>query len=176
MVFNMTTNIVGPFNSLAWNDYPLNGLGGNQYLYFREFETLGPMHTAIGGDADGAVEWVWLKTLQPAYVPGQTGGAPVLLTRYKQQPTESSLRDIYASRWLVDGEAVIGVTTSIERLAGPDPEVVPLTCSTTIVSAGLTVKHLVGGGDDDSEYKVSFIMTTNLRVRQDEIIFVIKED
>lgn len=97
----------------------------------------------------------------------------MLLARYTQQTTESKLRDIQASRWLRDGETISSAVPTITRLSGPDPEVVPLTCSTTVVG-GVLVKVLVAGGDNLSEYKVEILITTNLQTREDELIFRIE--
>lgn len=98
----------------------------------------------------------------------------MLLARYSQQTAESKLRDIQASRWLRDGELVATAVPTITRLSGPDPEVVPLACSTAVVS-GVLIKVLVSGGDNLSEYKVDLLITTNLQVREDELIFRIED-
>lgn len=97
----------------------------------------------------------------------------MLLARYEQQTTESKLRDIDASRWLRDGELVSSVAVTVTRMSGPTPAGDDLECTTAIV-AGTLIKFTASGGDNLAEYKIEFLITTNLQVREDEVFIRIR--
>lgn len=89
----------------------------------------------------------------------------MLLGRYKQQPGERLKRILDYTQWLETTELITNVTTEIDNETNTPFEV----SSTVIDPGGKKFAYYLQGGEDGETYKVTFTVTTQAQVRQDEI-------
>ena len=102
----------------------------------------------------------------------------MIIDTFRQQPGESKQRNIDGSRWLKTGETFVSVVTSSELASGDaDDSGNPFTITGAVVASGTLITYFAAGGADSNNYKATFKITTTVpQLREDEVMFRIRED
>jgi hypothetical protein len=95
-----------------------------------------------------------------------------VLGRYKQQPGEKRKRGIDYESFLETNEEISTVTAAVSPTTDD-----PLLVSTIVIDPdGKNFAYFVEGGEDATDYTVTFTVTTSLgQRREDEVEFEIEE-
>lgn len=98
----------------------------------------------------------------------------MLLDRYQQQINERRQREILYARWLAEGESIVSVASWCNRISGTCPEDVPFE-QALVTYDGDKIKYYATGGANHSTYKITFQITTNAQIKEDEVLIDIRE-
>jgi len=102
----------------------------------------------------------------------------MLIDKFEQQPNEKRLREIKYDKWLSEEEEITSVQIDTELYTGSaddsgDPFQIT---SNGIILSGKSVSYFAEGGADGNTYKATFKISTDFdQLREDEILFRIKE-
>lgn len=94
-----------------------------------------------------------------------------ILNTFIKQPADTLDYDIDYEEFLTDGDSMSSATATVSRTSGTGTLAVQ-----AVFTLGTRVKVWLSGGDDRDVFKVTVTTTTTLgRVKQDELVFKIRE-
>ena len=95
-----------------------------------------------------------------------------LLNRYRQQPGENLKRLIDYTDWLEEDEVIVTVDVTIS----PTTDTPLVVDSALIDDEGKKFAYYTSGGEDGTDYTITFALATNAaQVREDEVEIDVEE-